>query len=292
MAISAFQALRAHAIRCTMSRAVVRVTGEAPLSFLHATLTQDVQGLRPGEGALAAYLDDKGRILAEVRVLAMHDGSVLLDAEDAARDALMTRLARIAPLSGCTLEDESLSWRYTAVRGPAAGADLGLPDDEHAHIAADGDLAIRVVWGGPGIDILSRGEPAVDANDVDLASLEAARIAAGRTRFGIDVTPDLILNETPLLTRAVSFTKGCYPGQETVAKVRNLGRVRKLLVGLDGDAPMRAGDAVLYDGADVGAIRSAGETDAGWSAIALVRAEAAERDALVVGPDPVRVRPL
>ena len=124
--------------------------------------------------------------------------------------------------------------------------------------------------------------PAVDS----LGSFEAARIAAGRPRFGIDVTPDMLVNETPLLSRAVSFTKGCYPGQESVARVRNLGRVRRRVVGLQLGAPAPPGTPLLAGDVDIGRLTSS----AGLHAIAYARADIG--DDATVGGAPAIVRAL
>jgi len=204
---------------------VVRIRGESPLQFLEATTTQAVAHLEPGHGALACVLDEKGHVLTEFRVLPMPDGTVLCDGEPAAREALLGWVARIAPLSGCEVIDESDRWHASAVRN------VEPPGDEHTFSTED-PIRIAVTWGGPGYDELSTNTP---EGTTHAGAIERARIESGRVRFGIDVTPDMIMNETPLLTRAVSFTKGCYPGQETVAKIRNLGRARRRFVVLRAD---------------------------------------------------------
>lgn len=278
--------------------AVLRVRGDAPLRFLQDTTTQDLLGLAQGRGALTCLLNEKGRVLAEVRVLALSSGDVLLDGEAAARRPVLDGLGRVAPLSGCEVIDESAGWEAVAVRGPRAGEALGVeppPEEEHGFVEVRNALVVRVLWGVPGLDVLApRGRmPPADADPASPSALEAARIAAGRPRFGIDVTEDLLVNETPLLERAVSFTKGCYPGQESVARVRNLGRARRALVGLRiagpapaPGAPISAGDAV------VGRVTSAGTLDGEAVAIALVRSEVGPGDAVVVGGAPAVVRAL
>jgi folate-binding protein YgfZ len=273
--------VRTGPIAATLERAVVRVSGEEPLAFLHAMTSQELASLRPGQGALTCLLDERAHVLAEARALVLDDRSVLLDAEPAARGALVERLGRVAPLSACAVIDETGEWHLRPVRD---SEDRSSPDGaEHSFAERDGALVVRVEWGGPGVDLLVRERaPASNAD-----AYESARIAGGRPRFGIDVTPDLIVNETPLIERAVSFTKGCYPGQETVARIRNLGRARRALVGLDSDALLRAGAPVRAGDREVGRVTSA----AGTWAIALVRAEAAEEPLLVEGT-PVRARTL
>lgn len=278
----AFLALRSKAVQTPLAeRCVARVRGKEPLAFLHATTTQDLLGLQPGEGALTCLLDEKGHVLAEMRASVLGNGDVLLDGEAPIRDSLTGWLARIAPLSGCEVMDESGRWTCTAVRGPRAADAVRAPNPalpEHHHIEHDGVVLARVEWGILGFDLLSRNEFAgsfpINAPAVDQSTLEAERIASGRPRFGIDVTSDLVVNETPLLDRAVSFTKGCYPGQETVARIHNLGRARRAIAGIRfGDYVPRFGSEVLADGQAVGRITSAGLTPEGGVALAVIKSE-------------------
>lgn len=276
---------------------VARVRGTGPMAFLHAVTTQDVAGLTPGSGALACVLDETGHVLAEFRILALEDGSALIDAEDAARSAVHERLARVAPLAGCEVVDESDEWRVFAVRGPRAATALGIadpPDAEHSYVVRDDALALRVDWGLAGFDVLARAgsDPTWDAPAISDEAFEAARIAAGRPRFGVDITPDLIVNETPLLARAVSLTKGCYPGQESVAKITNLGRARRALVALSLPEPVVAGTPVVAEDVEVGWITSSAAIPGGAAAIAVVRTETLALAAVEVGGHKAALRAL
>lgn len=245
----------------SLKRLAARVDGDAALTFLHAVLSQDVASLPPGRAATACYLDANARVLAEIRVLHLPTGEVMIDAEPAAAPAFET-LSRIAGLSGCEIVVEP--WTLAPERGATE-----LNEDEVR--VTDGVIEIGIAWGGPGTDRLTSGEATPDDD-----GFEAARIEAGRPRFGTDITEDLYVFETPLLMRAVSFNKGCYPGQESVARVVNLGAPKRKLVGLTfgADAPPPTTD---LDGQ--GHVTSA----AGRSAIALVRAEVAEGGHLAGG---------
>jgi len=258
------------AVSAVVPRLVARVTGEDPIAFLDATTSQDLAGLKPGRATLTCLLDDKGRVLAEMRALALKGGTVLLDAEPAAAFGITGWLARVAPLSGCSVEDESPRWTFAPVRGARAAL---LEDDVNE---TDDTLTIGVVWGGPGHDVLTTGVLDVDAEIVAADDIEVARIAAGRPRYGVDLDDRTHIAETPLIDRAVSFSKGCYPGQESVARVQNLGRARRHLVGLDierADAP-RAGAIVSQEGAEVGRITSAALWKGHAVAIATIKSEA------------------
>ncbi|MGH2794419.1 MAG: YgfZ/GcvT domain-containing protein, partial [Actinomycetota bacterium] len=213
-----------------LPRVVFRLTGDKPLAYLQDILAQEVGGLGPGRGALAVALSPKGRISAEVRVLPMFNGSILLDAEPEARAGIEERIGRHAGLAGCELE--ALDLEVAALRGPEAEAALVSAGIQVPHageamfVEAEGFLAVRVVWGVPGFDLIGRA-PVIDAEAAPPAELETARIEAGRPRFGMDFDEDVLVNETPLLEHAVNSDKGCYPGQESVARVRNLGGIRR-----------------------------------------------------------------
>lgn len=301
MNIEEFRAIRDDAAAVPLApHGVARLRGDRALEFLHAVTTQDLEGAVPGRGALACVLDEKGRVLAELRVLVLAGGDVLLDGEVAAFEVVTGHLARIAPLSGCEVVDERERWEVLAARGPRAAeaiAALGpLPEDEHAFTVAGDAIVARVEWGVPGFDVLApRGAlPPVDAPRVSPDALEGARIAAGRPRYGVDVTEALLVNETPLLERAVSLTKGCYPGQESVARVRNLGRIRRALVGLDisSPEPPPRGEPVVTGGEEVGRVTSAAAASAGAAAIALVRTEVSPGDEVEVAGARASVRAL
>ena len=228
-----------------LDRLVACVTGDDPIAFLDATTTQDLTGVSKGDSVLTCMLDEKGRIKAELRVTVLDGGTVLIDAEQPARDAITGWLAKIAPLSGCEVIDQSDQWGVVALFGEVS--------------APPGSVPLVSDWGPGDLDVLIPRSIGMTGNEMDAAEYEAARIAAGRPRFGIDFDENTHIAETPLIARAVSFTKGCYPGQESVARVSNLGKVRKRLVGLEiaGNVAPQAGTNLTVDGQDVGRITSA-----------------------------------
>ncbi|MGZ4120924.1 MAG: CAF17-like 4Fe-4S cluster assembly/insertion protein YgfZ [Actinomycetota bacterium] len=269
-------ALRTGATQTLLDRVVARVTGDDPVAFLDATTTQDLTDLKPGRSALTCMLDEKGHVLAEMRATALSDGGVLIDSEQAARDAILGWLATVAPLSACEVGDESARWTITAVRGAKAADALAsfgrLTDETTEH---DGTVVVPVTWGVAGYDVLAPAQPAIDAARASAEELDAARIASGRPRYGIDVDASAHIAETPLIARAVSFTKGCYPGQESVARVHNLGRVRRRLVGLDltGSVVPARGTLVRADGMEVGSVTSAAIFESEVAALAWLRSD-------------------
>jgi len=275
---------------------VARVTGEKPLAFLDATLTQDLGELARGEARLACLLDDKGHVLAELRVIALDEQTVLLDGEIGASEATMSWLARVAPLSGCEVQDVSDEWHVFAVRGPRARAAVSsngeIPERNLSWIAIGESIAIHLARGSGGVDVLSKDTPQFSCDEVSPSDIDVLRIADGLPRFGVDVTKDLILNETPLIDTAVSFTKGCYPGQETVAKIRNLGKPRRAVAGFQTDELVPRGAALSDDTKEIGTVTSIAATPDGVFGIAVVRAEALDAAGVTVSGQAVRLRRL
>ena len=228
----------------TLPRFVARVRGEKALSFLDDTTTADLSGAGPGTVASTCYLDAKGGLLAVFRLSVLAADHIVIDAEDTCRAAIMERLGRIAPLSGVTIEDDERV--VVAVRGEQA---------PKAEPMLDANVIVIPVEGG--VDRIAGADEMPTGPVIDDATWEAARVAAGHVRFGIDVLEGTLVNETPYFPALVAADKGCYPGQESVAKVRNLGSIRRHVVALslDGSAPT---PTPLSDGdEDVGRLTSA-----------------------------------
>jgi folate-binding protein YgfZ len=265
-----------------LPRAVYRLTGErSPLAYLHDVLAQDVAELGAGRGALSAVLTANGRVAAEVRVLPLGQ-DVVLDAEVAASSGIDAHIVRHAPLAGVDVQNVSDRFAVSAVRGPRTADALraaGLPvpgPDEAAFVRAGDVMVVRVRWGVPGVDLIGPADavPSIDASAATLDELEAARIEAGRPRFGVDVNEDVLVNETPLLARGVSMTKGCYPGQESVARIHNLGTIRRALRSVRSTGSLRAGGNISMNGTSIGRVTSAAPMPGGGaSGIALLSAD-------------------
>jgi folate-binding protein YgfZ len=248
---------------------ILRLTGKDPVGMLNAILTNSV----PPDavpGAYALLLNPKGRVQSDLRVL-RSGTDVLVDTEPEGADAAQEILGRYAPFSRVKLEDLSDAWSVLGLYGPGAGDLLdGLALAEHgtAEVAIGDEilLAAGVAAPVPGYDLLGLSEAVARAAD-HLAALgavsagpdayEAARIKAGVPRFGADLTPENFPGEAGVLDRAVDFGKGCYPGQETVARMRYRGHPNKTLYRLSctGEAPA-PGTQLLQGEKRVGAVTS------------------------------------
>jgi folate-binding protein YgfZ len=170
-------------------------------------------------------------------------------------------------------------------RDVVGAPDAGLPEDEHAHRGARlGGAPVRLVATPDGVDVLCAAEDAEGVRAALLAAgavaageaaAEVRRIEAGRPRYGVDVDDTTIPQEAGLNDRAVSFTKGCYVGQETVARLFYKGRPNRLLRGLRLSAPVASGTPLHLGEREAGRVGSVAVSPAhGPIALALVRREA------------------
>jgi tRNA-modifying protein YgfZ len=262
--------------------AVFPLDGGDVLRYLHAVCSPHTEGLAAGDAAEALLLSPKGKIEFAFRLAVLPDG-VLLDTEAEAAEALAARLARFV-------------FRYdvtVGVPGPGAVSLLG-PDADGA--LAKAGLPVPPVRSGAAVDrpglAAHRTAAGVDlvgpAAPAALGALEAAgvtagpaglwevvRIERGLPRWGRELTDDVIAEEAGLLGSHVHLDKGCYPGQETVARVHNLGQVQRRLAGLRvaGDQPPALGtDLRTQDGRRAGQVRSAvNHPELGPIALAYVR---------------------
>ena len=242
-------------------RSLLRLAGKDPAGMLNAVLTNDVPA-RENRGTYALLLNPKGRVQTDLRVVKA-GGEILLDTEPEGAEATKEILSRYAPFSRVKLE-ELPDWKVLGIYGPLAEELLERPDlAEHGtkQVEIEGIpvLVVGVAVPVGGYDLISPSD-ALDkirgllmgrgAVPADYAAYETARIAAGIPRFGTDITPDNFPGESKnILERAVSFGKGCYPGQETVARMHYRGSPNKRLYRFEletgqEEAP-EAGDEIL-----------------------------------------------
>jgi hypothetical protein len=234
-------------------RPVVRVAGPDRLTWLHSLTTQHLTGLAPGTGTTALVLSPHGHV--EHHLALVDDGEALwAHVEPGTAEGLVAFLERMRFWSQVEVEDVTAA--YAVVREPVA-------EPHPSHVAR---IAPPSRDGSPfGREVLvPRGELAAYAAGRPLAgvwALEALRIAAARPRLGLETDHRTIPHELDWLGEAVHLDKGCYRGQETVARVHNLGRPprRLVLLHLDGSVEtLPAGGAdVVLDGRTVGRVTSA-----------------------------------
>ena len=241
---------------------VVELTGRDRVGFLHALLSNDVKSLAPGQGCAATLLDVHGKVQVLLDILVLEDRLLLLLPPGTAHKTLEA-LDHYLFSEKVALTDVSAGTRLWLVAGPEAPALVervagARPSDAAwAHVAGALDgVALRLVRGAR-----ETGEaevwvlaPAAEAG----RAREALRIEAGTPVLGRDVDDTVLLPEIPS-AGLVSHTKGCYPGQEVVVRIRDRGHVNRLLTGLvlDGDAVPEPGAELLAEGAAAGRVTSA-----------------------------------
>ena len=265
-------------------RAVFRVEGAEAGDFLQGQVTNDVVALEPGRGCYAAVLSAKGKLRADLRALRMEDG-FLLDTEPIAAPVLRHLLETYALGRQVSHVEEPLA--VVSLVGPAARERLDAvpPDEEHCWVRGEHGLYVATDLG---VDVIGE-HGAADALGIEPVSEEAAeclRIEAGRPRLGRDMGSETIPEEANLNERAVSFTKGCYVGQETVARLHYRGKPNRRLRGLLLSEPAEHGDPILLGDREVGKVGSACVSPRlGPIALAIVRREASSGDAVTVNGD-------
>ena len=278
-----YRALREQAVIGAIARSSpIAVRGKDRASYLHGLLTNDIRGLTPGTGCYAAWLTPQGRMLTDMHVFELDD-TLLLDLPAELARATLQRLDQYLFSEDVQLSDLSETYTSVWIHGPKAPAVVQqvlpaapVPDSwtdyRNARVEFRGSLAVLVrvsQLGVPGFGVYIEPAREVDiraafdasgASRVDPETLEAARIEAGYPLFGIDMTQETIPLEAGIEDRAISFTKGCYVGQEVIIRVthRGHGRVVRKLVGLriDGDVPSRGAKVVSND-REIGWITSA-----------------------------------
>jgi folate-binding protein YgfZ len=313
---------REHAVvseRCGLldrsERGKLALTGGGAVEFLNGQVTNELADLAPGEGRYAAFLTHKGKMLGDLRILATGGGAggapaeLLLDTERVALQALFDMIRRFKVGYDVELHKRTLERGLLSLIGPdsdrAAGTDgagsgsgdaagIALPSEEHAHVPVEIDgIAALAIRTDVGVDLLcdaadtERLREALLARGAQAVSEQAAecvRVERGRPRYGVDIDETTIPQEAGLNERAVSFTKGCYVGQETVARLHYKGKPNRHLRGLRLSAPVAGGEELRLGERVVGHVGSVALSPAlGPIALALVRREAQPGETIQVG---------
>jgi tRNA-modifying protein YgfZ len=268
-------------------RAKLILAGGESVDYLQGQITNDVEAVAVGGGCYAALLDRKGHMRADLRVLRVADDEVWLDTEAIAGNAVQRHLETYKIGRDVELADATGDRAIVSVIGPAAaevtGAGRLSPEYAHGEIAIDGvraraaaiDVGIDLILADTDTESLREALTDAGAAEVSEAAAEILRVERGRPRFGFEMTEATIPAEAGIDERAVSFTKGCYIGQETVARLHYKGKPNRHLRGLRLDAPASRGDAILLGDREVGAVGTACVSPAlGPIALAIVRREA------------------
>jgi tRNA-modifying protein YgfZ len=268
-------------------RGKLALTGPEAKAFLQGQVTNDVESLVPGSGAYAAFLSHKGKMQGDLRILDTGE-ELLLDTERSALQGLFNMIRRYKLGMDVELHKRTLETGLLSLIGPDARRLAGagsLPETEHANAHAElGGRPVLLAITDAGVDVFAAAEdvPAVrgallaaGAVPVGEDAAEVVRVERGRPRWGHELDDTVIPQEAGLNERAVSFTKGCYVGQETVARLHYRGKPNRHLRGLRLAEPVAPGTALRLGERTVGTVGSAVVSPRfGPIALAIVRREA------------------
>jgi tRNA-modifying protein YgfZ len=251
-----------------VDREIVGVDGPDAVAYLQGQLSQDIEDLDVGATTWSFVLQPTGKVAAWLRVTRTSGDTYVLDTDAGTGDTVVNRLRQF--LLRTKADIERLPWRCVALRGPGA-----------VEAAAKADVAaeLRVPAGWPGVEGACLLGPDVEIPDgiaeADIDSVQALRILAGVPAMGAEFTEKTIPAEAGqwLIDLSVDFTKGCFTGQELVARIDSRGgnvprHLRGVVLGGTTDPPP-AGAPVLVDGAEVGQVTSSAYAPSYGSAVAL-----------------------
>jgi folate-binding protein YgfZ len=279
-------------------RGKLALSGSDAKSFLQGQVSNDVEALEAGEGCYATFLTPKGKMLGDLRILAT-ERELLLDTERVALQALFNLIRRTLIGYDVQLHKRTLERGLVSLIGPEAvsvAAIEALPATEHAHrlIAVEG-IEARAIRTDTGVDLLCHSDHTEalrtvlaerGAAPVAEEAVECLRVERGRPRYGVDLDDTVIPQEAGLNPRAVSFTKGCYVGQETVARLHYRGKPNRYLRGLRLSGAVPAGTELLLDDRPAGRLTTVVESPRfGPIGLGLIRREALPGTELAVRKD-------
>jgi folate-binding protein YgfZ len=272
-------------------RGMFQVRGGEAADFLQGQVSNDVEGLAAGQGCYATILTHKGKLRTDLRVL-RGDDWFWIDTEAIGTPVVRHMLQTYS--LGRDVQWEEADRSLLSLVGPGADSvpDPAPPADEHSFVEDDAGLWVRTDLG---IDLIApgSGDPELDVEEVPEEVVECLRIESGRPRLGLDMDAETIPQEAGINERAVDFEKGCYVGQETVARLHYRGKPNRHLRGLLLSEPVERGTEILLGERVVGRVGSTCVSPRlGPIALALVRREAAPGDTVAVGDAQARVAEL
>jgi folate-binding protein YgfZ len=269
-------------------RAKFVVRGGDAVGFLQGQVSNDVESLAPGTGCYATILNHKGKLRTDLRILRGED-FLWLDTEAVGHAVLRHMLANYTLGRDVQWEDLTEDHAILSLIGPGADelADEAPPATEHSFVDSGAGLWVRTDLGLDALCGTRRADELRAELEVEEVSEEAAeclRIESGRPRLGIDMDSETMPQEAGINERAVDFEKGCYVGQETVARLHWRGKPNRHLRGLRLTQPVERRTDILLGEKVVGRVSSTCVSPRfGPIALALVRREASPGDTVRAG---------
>jgi len=282
-------------------RAYLKFTGLDRARYLNAILTNDIKGLKESHGVVSLFLNPQGHIQAEIETYA-HGELLLCVSYAMIRERLILVMEKYIVMDDVTLTDRTDAYATLAVEGPKAaavtlalaGVELGAMDQLETREANVAGISCRVIKKSPGgvtgAEFLVGREKSEElwrvlegavhnegGGPVGYTALNTVRLEQGIPWFGYDFGEKQIPHEAGLQDSHISYSKGCYTGQEIVERVRSRGQVNRLRVSLrfDGTAPPATNTPLLADGKEMGYVTRSGfsPTLHAWIGMGYVRRE-------------------
>jgi folate-binding protein YgfZ len=279
------------------------VSGTDAVAFLQGQLTNDIEASPPGAGCYAALLDRKGHIQSDLRVLRLGPERLWLDLEPEATETVSRHLSLHRVGQEVEIADRSGDRAILSIIGPGASAISGAGNlsPEHAHRelqlagtrcrAVGTDVGVDVVCDVGDVGAVAAALLEAGAEKVNEPAAEIVRVESGRPRFGREMSAATLPQEAGIDDRAVSFSKGCYIGQETVARLHYKGKPNRHLRGLRLEQPVAGGDSIRLGDRELGQVGTAVISPAlGPIALAVIRREAEPGARVTVGAGDVRAQ--
>jgi folate-binding protein YgfZ len=275
-------------------RGKLALTGAEAKAFLQGQVTNDIEALAPGQGCYAAFLTPKGKMLGDLRVFDLGD-ELLLDCERLVLQELFNMIRRYKLGRDVELHKRTVELGLFSVIGPDAPELVGAEEHESARVSLGG-RGVVAVRTDVGVDVFFPADDreavraALPFPDGDAAAAEIVRVESGRPRYGVELDDSVIPQEAGLNDRAVSFTKGCYVGQETVARLYYRGKPNRRLRGVKLSAPVPPGAELRLGERAVGTLGSSVVSPVhGPIGLALVRREAQDGATVDVAGSPALI---
>jgi folate-binding protein YgfZ len=280
-------------------RGFIDVLGPDGADYLQGQLTNDVEAVAVGEGQYAALLDRKGHMQTDLRLIRVGEDAILLDCEPAAKDVALKHLTMYSIGRDVQVGDATAERGAVSLIGPRAAEIAGTPPlpefaNEPTTVAG---VDVVAVGTRQGIDLLlplAERDRVIgvltDAGAVEVSpeAAEIVRVEAGVPRFGAEMDTATMPAEAGIVEDAVSFTKGCYIGQETVARLHYKGKPNRHLRGLRLSGAAQPGASLRLGEKEVGKLGGAVVSPAlGPIGLAIVRREAEPGTEIAVGEDGV-----
>ncbi len=259
----------------------IKLTGKDNSFYLHNRLSNSIETLKPGEGCYATLLDYKGRMISDLYVYRLSD-FILVTTPPDTRKELATNFQKFIFGEDVQVEDITETWGIISVQGPNSKIlldqviqpsidKLSILQNVEREFKGLKGIIIQTVWTGEEgyhlvypnqviqplwLDLLEKGKT-LNVKPFGLTAFDTLRLEAGIPIFGRDMTQDNIPLEADL-KHAISYTKGCYPGQEVIAKITNLSHPWRILIGLEiqSDSPIPAHSVIQVKGEHIGHVTS------------------------------------